>query len=227
MLKQGERLKMMHLFAENDSIEFDYHGLPSGFDHCFSFAGMIDEWEVKPKVIWWGGISLIKIAHDYRLGQRSSINLQGFRRIGSGNPYCLPGNRKQAQRCQDDHSSKNIPDAARFDTAFFAALKSVLCFVHRETSDVSLEFESCHGSLCLKFSLLFFWPSRDRPLLLHGKHKLDKRTHQNSPDRFRRFVPFISKWPIIPFWPNWPVENNGVYLLVTYWLPIEYLLITY
>ncbi len=43
MLKQGERLKMMHLFAENDSIEFDYHGLPSGFDHCFSFAGMIGE----------------------------------------------------------------------------------------------------------------------------------------------------------------------------------------
>src|SRR5260221_2809359 len=53
-----------------------------------------------------------------------------------------------------------VQPSDRFDTAFFAALKSVLCFVHRETSDVSLEFESCHGILCLKFSLLFFWHSR-------------------------------------------------------------------
>jgi len=113
-----------------------------------------------------------------------------------------------------------VQHAARFDAAFFAALKSVLCFVHRETSYVSLEFEntllSCHGILCLKFSLLFFWHSRDRPLLQHGKHRIDKRAHQNSPDRFRRFVPFIPNRPIVPFVPDRPVENNGVYLLVTY-----------
>jgi len=43
-------------------------------------------------------------------GYRNLINLQGFRRIGSGYPYCLPGNREQAQRYQDHHSGKNIPD---------------------------------------------------------------------------------------------------------------------
>jgi len=139
---------------------------------------------------------------------------------------------------------------------FFRGPESVLCFVYRETSDVSLELRILvvlPWYFMFKISLVFLAQS-DRPLLQHGANIKSTRDTSKFTGSVSTFVPFIPNIPFvrlyglyrlyqytfIPFYriDRWKITGLPIgYLLITYWvlistidyywLPIEYLLSTY